>query len=206
MRPSSACRSVASGVVRTDSMRSSPIRVSTVPMSPVAPPVGPQRRLDEVGRRRLAVGAGDPEHRQVLGRVAVDRRPRRRRGRSRGSSATTTGTAAATSGAARARPAVVGEDRDGAGRHGIGDEVGAVHVEARAGRHTGRRGRTARLSSVTPVTNRSPAPGLCRCARASRSRIRAVRSRRSTPDVAGRRGGGDTSSQLTGHPASPAHC
>ncbi len=38
MMASRACRSVASGVVRMESSRSSPMRVSTVPMSPVRCP------------------------------------------------------------------------------------------------------------------------------------------------------------------------
>ncbi len=49
----SAWRSVASGVVRSDLRRSSPIRVSTVPMRPVSPPTGrPPPPLSDCASRR----------------------------------------------------------------------------------------------------------------------------------------------------------
>ena len=67
-----ACRSADSGVVRTLLMRSSPMRVSTVPISPVTRPEGAQGRVEQVCRRRLAVGAGDPQHGQRFAGAAVD--------------------------------------------------------------------------------------------------------------------------------------
>ena len=64
----------ASGVVRAlgiaVTLRRAPIRVCTVPIRPVPRPAA-QAGLDQVGRRRLAVGAGDADDR-VRRWLAVD--------------------------------------------------------------------------------------------------------------------------------------
>ena len=92
----------ASTVVRTAGTDSSPTRISTVPRRPVFACTAPQRRVDEVRRRRLAVGAGDAD--RASGRARDRRRspPTRGRARVRGSSETRTGTPVD---AASARPA-----------------------------------------------------------------------------------------------------
>ena len=96
-------------------------------------PVRPQRRLDEVGRGRLAVGAGDAEHRQGLGGVSVDLR------RDVAEDAARVLRDDDGHGDVRLRSDLseagrVGEDGDGSGGHGVGDEARAVHVEPREGR------------------------------------------------------------------------
>ena len=88
---------------------------------------GGQPGLDQVGRRRLAVGAGDADDRQPAARLAVDPvgdAP----STARGSSTTHTGQA----GARRRRPAPgrVGEDGDGAAGRGVGGEPDAVRAGA----------------------------------------------------------------------------
>ena len=105
--------------------------------------------VDQVARGRLAVGAGDADHDEVVRGVAVHARTRPRRARARGSSTTSTGSPVA---AARSAPAgsVRTATAPGAGR--LRDELGAVGAEARAGRRTGRPASTARESWVTPVT------------------------------------------------------
>ena len=144
---SSACRSVASGVVRTLSTRSSPTRVSMVPTSPVRWPAPRQRGLDQVRRRRLAVGAGDPEHQQLLGRPAVDRRRRPRRAPPAGR--------APRAGAGRSRRrAGARPGRSGPRRPRPRRPSRELAPCARAPGSAAYRspGRTARESRVTPVT------------------------------------------------------
>ena len=68
MTANSAWRSVASGVVRSDLMRSSPMRISTVPIRPVRGLAASQAALDEVRGGGLAGGAGDADLEQVRGR------------------------------------------------------------------------------------------------------------------------------------------
>lgn len=94
----------------------------------------------------------------------------------------------------------VGEDGDGSGGHGVGDEARAVHVEARQGRiqvareHGSAVERDPCHDGVDAGSggHLGPDPG---------RQVAEVHTRRG-----GSKGEGDTSSQLTGHPASPAHC
>ncbi len=81
MVASSACRSGASGVVRTlgkvahgrpaVGIRGRGCASATVPISPVARPAAARPRLDQVGRGGLAVGAGDAEDGEPAAGLAV---------------------------------------------------------------------------------------------------------------------------------------
>jgi hypothetical protein len=151
MTASSACRSGASGVVRTLGTTSSPMRVRTVPSRPVRWPGGLQPGLDEERRRRLAVGARDADEQHPGGRVAVhpagdgpehgarvvrdERRHVRRHPGGAGG---------------------IGEHGDGTGRDRRGGEVGAVDPGAGSAAYRSP-GSTARESRVQPVTDTAPA-------------------------------------------------
>ena len=80
----SACRSIASGVVRCTARSCPPITDLTVPSSPTGAR-GLHQRADQVGAGRLAVGTRHAEDLQLAGRLAVEaRRERRHRGPHRG--------------------------------------------------------------------------------------------------------------------------
>ena len=171
----SACRSVASGVVRTLSTTTSPNRVSTVPIRPVvrpaarspdsiryavevlpAVPVIPMTAAGRSGRRRPPRPGRAPR--------AVGDHERRQPGRGRGR-----------------RAGRVGEDRHRAGRDGAADELGAV--PARAGqRGVEVAGPHLPLAWVTPVTVASGPATVGR--RAGRQR--------GQPSTRGRSGDGDS--------------
>ena len=113
-RRRSRCRSIASGVVRaTASLARRRRSRSTVPSSPVRRPAGLEERAHEERRRRLAVGAGDPDRAQLARsgrrrsargggrhrRAHVgDERPRARRGPSGRSTTSATAPRATASG------------------------------------------------------------------------------------------------------------
>ena len=69
-----ACRSIASGVVRTAGRSSPPTTVVTPPSRPRREPAGLEQMADEVGRGRLAARPGDPDHGERGRRVAVEGR------------------------------------------------------------------------------------------------------------------------------------
>ncbi|GAA3306262.1 hypothetical protein GCM10020295_62010 [Streptomyces cinereospinus] len=124
----SAWRSVASGVVRSDLIRSSPIRVSTVPISPAGRPC-PQTALDEIGGGGLAGGAGDADLEQLAAGVAVDRRRQFAHPRAR----VVDGEHRQAGGRGAFGAGRVGQHGGGAEADGLGDEVGTVRAGAGQG-------------------------------------------------------------------------
>ena len=115
-------RSIASGVVRTTARSSPPTTDLTVPSSPHCAARAPRAARGQEGRRRLAVGPGDPGDAQ---RAPSDRRrtaPRRRAIAARTSSTSTSGT-----------PSPSGrcdDERRRAARDRVGREVVPVAGEA----------------------------------------------------------------------------
>ena len=75
-------RSIASGVVRWTGRASPPTIDVTVPSSPVCIPAASSIARGQPGRGRLAARAGDADHAQLGGRVAVEARGRVRHRRS----------------------------------------------------------------------------------------------------------------------------
>ena len=71
---SSACTSGASGVVRVASRTSSPIAIGDGAEHAAADAGGLEDRRDQIGRRRLAVGAGDADDLHLAARMAIERR------------------------------------------------------------------------------------------------------------------------------------
>ncbi len=173
------------------------MRVSTVPMSPVRLAERAQGRLDEVGGRRLAVGAGDPDHRQVRPRVAID-------GRGDATEAGSRTVADEDRNAGRpvlldgGRPCMVGDHGDGAQAHGITHEP-CPHERA------ARKGGIEVTRPDRPAVERDARDGeVRRDVRCSADAATAL-----SEDAQGharRRGSdrsGDTSAQLTGRPGEP---
>ena len=78
-----ACRSIASGVVRSTSSSTPPTTCFTVPSSPQRSPGRLEDLADQEGGRRLAVGPGDPDDPQLGGRIAAEARRDRRHRRPR---------------------------------------------------------------------------------------------------------------------------
>ena len=124
---SSACRSGASGVVRTLGSASSATRVSMVPTSPVTRPAARRPGLEQVGRGGLAVGPGHADQGQVAGRVAVD--PGRQRAEHRTGRLHDVRREAGRQGPGRPRPGRSGRRRRRAARR-RGREVRAVRAGA----------------------------------------------------------------------------
>ena len=78
-----ACRSIASGVVRSTSSSTPPTTCFTVPSSPHGDPRRLEDLPDQERRGRLPVGPGDPHHPQLRRRVALEPRRQRRHRRPR---------------------------------------------------------------------------------------------------------------------------
>ena len=83
MRREGRCRSIASGVVRSTRLLLPADHLLDVPSRPQLLPAASRIVADQKGRRRLAVGAGDPDHGQLGGRVAEEARRERGHRRAR---------------------------------------------------------------------------------------------------------------------------
>ena len=136
-----ACRSIASGVVRATACSAPPIDRRHRAEQAGRLARGLEQRAHEVGRRRLAVRAGDADRAQRRGRVAVQARGG---GRHRGAHVVDDDLRHAEA------ERVVDDERGRAARDGVGGEVVAVAGEAahaeedRAGRRPGGCRRRAR--------------------------------------------------------------
>ena len=198
---SSACRSGASGVVRTlgDALVADPGLDRAD--QPGAAAGGPQRGVDQVRRGRLAVRAGDAEQR--AGRRPGGRRPRPRPRRAPPAGRRRPARAGRPPAAATGRARRVGEHGASARGGGRGGER-RRRARARPGSAAYRSpGRTARESRVTPGA-RGPSSALGRAPdrrRASASTTsRSVHPRRDRRAQPGRRHGGcGHGGEATGH-------
>ena len=103
------------------------IQVPIVPTTAVVAPACGRRPADQLGRRGLALGAGDADQRQRFGRLAVDDRGQLTRGAARGvvDDEDWDGDVGAQLGTLG-----VGQYGDRAGGDGFGSEPGAVGARA----------------------------------------------------------------------------
>ena len=162
---------------------SSPTRVSTVPTSPVPRPAARRPASSEVGRRRLAVGAGDADQRAGAAPGRRRPRPRARRAPPR----VVDDEHREPGGPAPVAPGRVGQDGDRAGGRGLGRRSRRRGCARRAGPRRGRRAAPAREScgdAGRPERRSAATPRRCR-GRPRRAASDGERRRRGASRTAG---------------------